>query len=94
MKVYPNKIIVIIWDNAGWHKSKEFKEFLSNVNGRLHLINFPPYAPDYNPQKHVWNAERQKVTHNKFIKNIDQTTNEFIAFLNNTKFDYKFLDFK
>jgi transposase len=93
-KVYQKKKIVIIWDNARWHKSKEVKEFLTKTEHRFHLMNFPPYAPEENPQEHVWKAGRESVTHNKHIKNIDKVTDQFIDYLNKTKFDYKFLNLK
>ncbi|MBU4305720.1 MAG: hypothetical protein KJ893_08930, partial [Candidatus Omnitrophica bacterium] len=54
-------------------------------------IYFPRSAPEENPQEHVWKQGRSKVTHNKFIENIDKTTNEFVDYLNNSKFRYSFL---
>lgn len=92
-RLYKNKTIVIIWDNASWHKSKEVKTFLKKTKHKFHLINFPPYAPEENPQEHAWKAGRTNITHNKFIENIDKITDQFVAFLNNAKFDYKFLNF-
>jgi len=93
-KIYPKKKIIIIWDNAIWHKSKEVKQLLTDTKYDFHLINSPPYAPEKNPQEHVWKAGREHMSHNKFIKDIDKTTNEFVAYLSNTRFDYKFLDLK
>lgn len=92
-KLYPGQKIVIIWDNASWHKSKGIRKFLSETKHYFHLINFPPYAPDENPQEHVWKAGRERVSHNKFIGDIDKVTNEFVDYLNKTTFDYKFLNF-
>ena len=91
-KHYKKKKIVIIWDNASWHKSKIIKKFLKRTKHDFFLINFPPYAPEENPQEHIWKAGRASTTHNKFIANIDKTTDGFIDYLNKTKFDYKFLD--
>lgn len=93
-KLYPKQKIVIIWDNASWHKSKEVRKFLSETKHRSHLINFPPYAPDENPQEHVWKAGREYESHNRFMGNIDKMTDRFVDYLNNTIFDYKFLDLK
>jgi transposase len=88
-KVYPNKNIVILWDNAKWHNSKEVKGFLSTTTHKIHLIHLPPYAPELNPQEHVWKAGRANVTHNKFIENIDSATDGFVAYLNNSIFKYE-----
>lgn len=91
MKLYPNQKIVIIWDNAPWHRSKTVRDFLEKHSGTFHLFAFPPYYPDENPQEHVWKAGRAKVTHNVFIDKIDKTTDQFVEYLNQTKFEYKFL---
>ena len=90
-KLYKGYKIVLIWDNASWHKSAEVKSFLAKTKHDFHLINFPPYAPEINPQEHVWKSGRNNVTHNVFIDNIDKTADKFIKFLNEESFDYKFL---
>lgn len=89
--IYHEKKIVLVWDNASWHKSQFVRDFLTTTKHSFHLINFPPYAPEENPQEHVWKEGRSEVTHNKFIENIDKASNEFVDYLNNTKFDYNFL---
>ena len=88
-KAYPNKKIVILWDNAKWHQSTEVKEFLGATTYKFHLIQLPPYAPELNPQEHVWKAGRANVTHNRFIENIDSATDGFVTYLNNSIFKYK-----
>ncbi len=91
LTLYPNQKIVIIWDNASWHKSKTVREFLKQHPEKFLLFAFPPYYPDENPQEHVWKAGRAKITHNVFIDKIDQTSEQFVNYLNQSKFDYKFL---
>lgn len=93
LSLYPDKKIVIVWDNAAWHKNKNIKNFLLTLpENRLFLISFPPYAPDLNPQEHVWKAGRSAITHNQFIKSIDKASDEFINFLNNSIFKYNFFN--
>jgi len=58
-KKYIGKKIIIFWDNATWHKSKEIKQYLSDTRHNFVLKNFPPYAPDENPQEHVWKDGRK-----------------------------------
>lgn len=89
--IYKNKKIILIWDNASWHKSEQIKEFLRTTKHSFHLIQFPPYAPELNPQEHVWKAGRANVTHNLFIENIDKAADQFLNYLNETFFEYKFL---
>lgn len=62
-KEYKNKdIIVIIWDNARFHKSKELIQELSKSLKKIHLINLPPYAPDKNPVEHIWGYLKDKLS--------------------------------
>lgn len=89
---YLGKKIVIIWDNGPWHKSEKTKEFLRTTKHNFHLIQFPPYAPELNPQEHVWKAGRAYASNNKFIENIELASDGFVNYLNNTTFNYKFLD--
>jgi len=91
LKIYPDQKIVIVWDNASWHRSGTVREFLEKHPGKFHLFAFPPYYPDENPQEHVWKDGRAKITHNVFIEDIDLATDQFVEHLNQSKFEYKFL---
>ncbi len=91
-KKYAGKKIIIFWDNATWHKSKEIRKYLSCTRYNFDLKNFPPYAPDENPQEHVWKEGRKHISHNRTIHNIDDITNKFIDYLNGRKFNYNFLN--
>jgi len=88
-KKYPNKRIVIFWDNASWHKSKPVREYLAKQN-QFKLYNFPTYAPELNPQEHVWKEVRSKVINNKLITDIDKAIGEAIDFIELELFKYKF----
>lgn len=88
-KQYVGKRIVIFWDNASWHKSDAVREFLTTTK-QFQLYNFPPYAPDLNPQEHVWKEMREKKLNNRLIKDIDIAAKDAIAYIENTVFNYKF----
>jgi len=85
----PGKRIVIVWDNASWHKSKAVRSFLETTN-RFKLYNFPPYAPDLNPQEHIWKEAREKVLNNRLIKDVKIAVRKVIDFINNSIFKYRF----
>ena len=89
--LYPGMKIVIIWDNAPWHRSKLIKKFLTDTKHHFFLIQLPPYAPELNPQEHVWKAGRSAITHNTLIENIDFVADTLINYLNSHLFNYKFL---
>lgn len=87
-QIYPTRKILILWDGPGTHRGKEVTQFIQN-DGHIETIYFPPYSPEENPQEHVWKEGRSKITHNKFIENIDLATDELVTFFNTQKFSYK-----
>lgn len=90
--LYPKQKIILLWDNAGWHRGSIVKEFIAK-DGNIAIIHFPKYAPEENPQEHVWKRGRSETTHNQFINNIDAATDNLVTFLNTTKFPYSLLGF-
>lgn len=88
--LYPKQKIVLFWDNAGWHKGSVVQEFIKQ-DKQIEIIYFPAYAPEENPQEHVWKNGRSQCTHNKFIEDIDKATDELIEYFNKTKFQYQLL---
>lgn len=60
-KQRPGRRLVLIWDGASYHKSKEMKAFLADVNAgqdaeqwQVRCILFAPNAPEQNPVEDVW----------------------------------------
>jgi transposase len=93
-KFYPNKNIVIVWDNARWHKGKELRKELRKGKSlqRIHLINYPPYAPDMNPQEHIWNYGKEMISNQTFAT-FDELKKKFEASIKSKVFDYKIPEF-
>ena len=87
--IYPDQEILLIWDQAPSHKGSKAQEFIRQ-NRKIETIYFPRAAPEENPQEHVWKKGRGRVTHNRFIENIDTATDEFVDYLNKTEFRYSF----
>ena len=87
---YPDKTIVVVWDNAGWHKSKKLREHLGkgNILERIHLINLPPYSPNKNPIERVW-GEGKKSISNRQCAHFEDTRNAFETFIRSNKFPYR-----
>jgi len=57
----PGKRLVILWDGASYHRAKEIRSFLAEVNEgldpdewRIHCIQFAPNDPRQNPIEDVW----------------------------------------
>lgn len=91
-KLYPDKKILLIWDQAGWHKGIEAQRAIKR-DGNIDQTYFPTAAPEENPQEHVWKSGRSQVTHNTFIRDIDAATDAFVTYLNTTRFPYSLLGF-
>lgn len=90
IKLYPNKKICIIWDNATCHKGILMRQALAKggLLERVHLVWLPPYAPDHNPIEHVWNTTKDKLA-NKQDYSFQQTKNKFMTLTNNQFFPYQ-----
>lgn len=54
LKHHPPRKIIIIEDNARPHTAKKVKEFTQQHKKRLAIYYLPSYAPELNPDEHVW----------------------------------------
>lgn len=88
-KLYSDKRISIIWDNVSFHKGKILKRKLKKNQSleKVHLINFPPYAPDTNPQEAVWNSAKKYIS-NKQFKTFASTKRSFRHYISTKIFNY------
>lgn len=93
-KFYPDKNIVILWDNAKWHKGKELRKQLRKGESlqNIHLINYPPYAPDMNPQEHVWKYGKEMIS-NQTFSTFNELKEKFESEIKSKMFDYKTREF-
>lgn len=90
LKLYPNKKICIIWDNATCHKGILMREALSKggLLQKVHLVTLPPYAPDCNPIEKVWNAVKETLS-NKQDVSFGETKHKFMTIINNNFFYFQ-----
>jgi len=65
-KTFPDKNIMLIMDQASWHKSDDLMKF---KNIKFNLL--PPYSPELNPIEKLWWWLRKEKTHNKVFKTLD-----------------------
>jgi transposase len=66
LKKYAGKNICLVWDNAKFHKGKLIRKALEKSLSNYFLINFPPYAPDTNPQEHIWQWGKDQIANVQF----------------------------
>ena len=64
-KKHPGRYQVhVIWDNAGYHRSKAVQAFAKELGMVLHYL--PPYSPNLNPIERLWKILHEQVTRNRY----------------------------
>ena len=65
-KAHPEELIVMVVDGASSHKAKALV-----IPDNIRLVPLPPYAPELNPQEHIWDEIREKEFPNRAFNNMD-----------------------
>ena len=65
-QAHPAELIVMVLDGASSHKAKDL-----TVPDNIRLLALPPYAPQLNPQEHVWDELREKEFPNRVFNHLD-----------------------
>jgi len=89
-KRYPKKKLCIVWNNVGFHKGKEITNELK-IGGKLenvYFINFPPYAPEYNPVEHICNTIKN-ILSKLLVQDFKEIIRKFIVITDHQFFNYK-----
>lgn len=88
---YPGRKLAIVWDNAKWHRSKGLRILLGRGKEFEHirLIWMPPYAPDENPEEHVWKYGKEAIA-NDVYKTFDDLRKKFESAVSGKVFHYNF----
>ena len=72
--------VMVVLDNSSTHKGEPFQE-LRHQHPRLHMENFPSYAPELNPDEAVWSRAKRKLA-NSCPKDIDELMDDIIGSIN------------
>ena len=79
---YPEaRKIHFILDNAGYHKSAEFLEYIKTTNIEIHHI--PAYSPNLNPIERLWKIMHQEITYNRYYEKFADFRNAVLGFFEN-----------
>lgn len=54
LRQHPNRKVIVVEDRAPSHRAKIVKDFIEKNKKKLAVYLLPPYAPDLNPDEHVW----------------------------------------
>lgn len=62
---YPNDYIIMVADNASWHKSKGLV-----IPENIEIFPLLPYTPELNPIEMIWDEVREKWFRNELFKTL------------------------
>ncbi len=65
-QAYPDDYIVLVMDNAIWHKSRSLV-----IPNNIGCAFIPPYTPEMNPIEQVWAEIRKRGFKNRTFKTLD-----------------------
>lgn len=69
--VHPEEFIVMVVDGASSHVAKDLV-----VPENIRLLRLPSYAPELNPQEHVWDDVREKEFPNRVFADLASVTSQ------------------
>jgi putative transposase len=70
-EAYPNDYILLVVDNAGWHRSDGLV-----VPANIRLYPLLPYTPELNPIEQIWEEIREKGFRNVFFPSLDKVVDQ------------------
>ncbi|SPF35018.1 transposase [Candidatus Desulfosporosinus infrequens] len=62
---YPDEYILMVADNAAWHRSKGLK-----LPENMEIFPLLPYSPELNPTEQIWDETREKGFKNELFKTL------------------------
>lgn len=69
---YPDQSVVLVMDNAPYHRSAAVQAALSLFEPRLLVFWLPPYCPTLNPIERFWLHVKDKATANTLFLTIER----------------------
>jgi transposase len=93
VKKYPAGRIVLVLDNAAYHKSASALAALSLFEHRLMVTWLPPYCSDLNPIERFWRHLKDLACANKLednIENVVKTTEKILNIQNDPASEFRF----
>jgi transposase len=78
--------LVLVHDNGNMHRGQPMRELCQEFP-RLHVHNFPPYAPELNPVEYLWNWCKDKQLANFAPHDIEELWAGAMLCLDDTQHD-------
>ena len=93
VEIYPTGRVVLVMDNAAYHKSASALAALSLFEHRVLVIWLPPYCSDLNPIERFWRHLKDLACANKLqdrIQDVVQATDKILNEQNNPRSTLRF----
>jgi len=84
VRAFEGKKVYMVLDNVRYHHAKRLKPILERYKHRIEFIFLPPYSPDLNPVERIWWLMRKEITHNRWVKSMEQRISDFLLWSENT----------
>ena len=68
----PDRRLVLVMDNAGYHHARIVKDFLAAHTGELEPYWLPPYSPELNLIEYAWGYLKETATNNYFFGSVER----------------------
>ena len=78
---YPTQGVVLVMDNAPYHRSRAVQAFLSLYAERVLVFWLPPYCPTLNPIERFWRHLKDIAVANTLFHSIDALLDNVCAVL-------------
>jgi DDE superfamily endonuclease len=82
-RAHPEDFMVMIVDGASSHRAKDLA-----VPENIRLLPLPAYAPELNPQEHVWDELREKEFPNRVFNHLDAVIEQLLVGLSRLAEDH------
>jgi transposase len=82
---FPTQKIVLVMDNASYHRSKTVRAALSLFEPRVRVFWLPKYCPDLNPIERFWRHLKDLACANKLdlsLENLAMRVNTVLSYQN------------
>ena len=92
-KITYERRMIVMFDNASIHKTKEVKFLVQKLV--LVVFTIPPYSPEINQIEHTFGILKSKMSKRSFnAKTVMQVVKEEINYLHKAKYEWIFIKFK
>jgi transposase len=81
VRVYPEKRLLLVLDNAPFHHSREVSAFLSLFEDRVQVYYLPPYYPELNLIERFWKHLKDHILANKLFASLGLLLDNLERFL-------------